>query len=222
MGRRRRPGPVSLSAVSTTSTGLITSCFPPAGISKIRPGSMLSPPISVSSWCCDARRSADPGVFRKGYETTQRLVPEGQAPGGEHAPDRQGRHRGEGGCRAVAGLEPAVRDPLIQMMDVMEADIAGEPLQQRRQLQIGTAAERRRDRLPLVLACPERGLESVLDRKEPDLEIAGEPLQQRRQLQIGTAAERRRDRLPLVLACPERGLESVLDRKEPDPGSGGQ
>jgi hypothetical protein len=68
----------------------------------------------------------------------------------------------------MARFEPVVRDAGIEVVDVVEADVAGEPLQQARQLEVGAALERRRNRMPGRLPGPERILEPMLDREQPD------------------------------------------------------
>ncbi len=74
----------------------------------------------------------------------------------------------------MAGLEPVVRHPRVEMMDVVKADVAGEPLQQPRQAEIRTAPQRRRHRRPRVVARPERSLEAMLQREQPHADDRGD------------------------------------------------
>jgi hypothetical protein len=55
----------------------------------------------------------------------------------------------------------------VQVVDVVEADISGEPLQDARHAEIGRAAQRRRHEGPLRLPQPDRRLEAVLHREDP-------------------------------------------------------
>jgi hypothetical protein len=54
------------------------------------------------------------------------------------------------------------------MINVMEADIPGHPLQGLRQFQIGRAVQRRRVKIPFRRAQPMGIVETVPHRKQPD------------------------------------------------------
>src|SRR5690348_11108009 len=56
------------------------------------------------------------------------------------------------------------------MVDMMQADITGEPLQHFRQFIVRTALQRCPDRVPLLMTCPIDSLILVLDIEQPDAE----------------------------------------------------
>lgn len=67
----------------------------------------------------------------------------------------------------MACLQTIIGDAGQQMMNMMKADIAREPLQDRWQFEIGTSLKRGAKRGPVWLAHPFGGFKSVLDGKEP-------------------------------------------------------
>src|SRR5689334_11710040 len=77
-------------------------------------------------------------------------------------------------------LELVIRDPWAQVVDVMETDIACEPLQQLGKLVERAAVHAGVEELPLRMALPVGGVEIVLHVKEPDSRAAGD--QQNRDL----------------------------------------
>src|ERR1043165_5094981 len=74
---------------------------------------------------------------------------------------------------AMAFLEVIVRNRRAQVMDVMKADVAGEPLQDFRQFVEGASLERSRAVIPIGAAVPMKVFEWVLDVKEPHARRAG-------------------------------------------------
>ena len=65
------------------------------------------------------------------------LIPKGQPPAAQAL--AQGDHLGDflqfRGC-VETGLKPVIGNPAAQMMDVMQSDVSGKPLKQRRKLEI--------------------------------------------------------------------------------------
>ena len=68
----------------------------------------------------------------------------------------------------VAGLEIVVRDARTEVMDVVEADISGEPLEDFGKLVKGASFESSAREVPVVFAFPINAFELVLDVEEPD------------------------------------------------------
>ena len=74
----------------------------------------------------------------------------------------------------VRALQVVVGDARAEVVDVVEADVAGAELQHPRQLQVGAAAQRRLGVAPVLAALPVGVLELVLDVEQPDPGRAGE------------------------------------------------
>jgi len=73
------------------------------------------------------------------------------------------------GSRSHRGpLEVVVGDPRVEVVNVMQADVAGEELQHRRQLQVRAAAQRRVGVVPAVGVLPVGVLELMLNVEQPD------------------------------------------------------
>ena len=68
----------------------------------------------------------------------------------------------------MAALQVVVGNARAQVVDVVEADVAREPLQDFGQLVVGAAPQRRRREIPLIAAFPMHLLELVLHIKHPD------------------------------------------------------
>ena len=101
-------------------------------------------------------------------------------------PDRAGavpcgQHRDlpEDRILVVRALQVVVRDLGAQVVDVVEADVAGEELEGLRQLQVGAPAQRRVRVAPALAALPVDVLELVLDIEEPDACGPGEDRRRR-------------------------------------------
>src|SRR5207248_6147927 len=56
------------------------------------------------------------------------IVPQRVTKGGDRGPQRQYRRGLQTANRLVTRFEPIIRNPRIQMVDVMETDISGKPL----------------------------------------------------------------------------------------------
>ena len=77
-------------------------------------------------------RARDSGAFLSGLErhhTSPALIPQHEAPLPKPAPKRHDRRRLQHEVRVMTLLQPIVGDPGIQMVNVVKANIAGEPLQ---------------------------------------------------------------------------------------------
>ena len=70
--------------------------------------------------------------------------------------------------RFEALAKPVIRNPGRHVMQVVVADVAAEPVQDRRQIVVGTALDRRTLDAPVIAAGPVGVLELVLHVKEPD------------------------------------------------------
>src|SRR5215208_3633918 len=96
------------------------------------------------------------------------LVPEVKRQATQAGPQSDGLDLLEQPLALVALLQVVVGNPRAQMMDVMEADIAREPLQQAGQLVEGAAAQSRSRVVPVLAALPVRIFELVLHVEQPD------------------------------------------------------
>ena len=67
-------------------------------------------------------------------------VPEGQARGAEALAQRECRHLLQEVVLLVAGLQAVVGDDRTEVVDVVVADVAAEPAEEPRQLEIGATA----------------------------------------------------------------------------------
>jgi len=74
----------------------------------------------------------------------------------------------------VALLEMIVGDAGPDMMDVMKADVARSPLEQLRQLIIGSSLHGNPPRIPVVVPCPIYPFELVLVVEQPYAESCGQ------------------------------------------------
>ena len=79
----------------------------------------------------------------------------------------------EGFCM-VTFFQTVVGNTGAEVVDVVETDISGEPLEDFRQLVIRTAFERGGGKVPVVMTCPINILELVLDIKHPDSRSGGD------------------------------------------------
>ena len=78
------------------------------------------------------------------------------------------------GCSSWARWQVVVRDLRVEVVHVVEPDVAAEELQHLRQCEVRTAVQCCVVEAPLVGALPVRGLELVLHVEEPDADTAGE------------------------------------------------
>ena len=75
------------------------------------------------------------------HELAHVLIPELELDGTKTASDGDRRDAGEDGVGVVGALQVVVRDPRVEVMDMVQTDVAGEELQHSRELQIGAAPQ---------------------------------------------------------------------------------
>ena len=71
-------------------------------------------------------------------------------------------------------MQVVARDARLDVVDVVQADAAGEPLQHLRQLVVGTSLQRRSHRVPRLVMCPVHVLVLVLHVEQPHANRTGE------------------------------------------------
>src|SRR6185437_3633993 len=98
--------------------------------------------------------------------------------------------------RAVAVLQVVVRNPRFQMMDVMKADVPGEPLQDLGQLEVAAALEGYKPVVPFLATLPVRLVELVLNVKQPHTGAASHRQNGELEQQVRTQADRQRQGRP--------------------------
>src|SRR5690348_17113609 len=91
---------------------------------------------------------------REGNQLPRALVPEHQAHAAETLPEREGGDLCQLGVLIEDPLQAVVGDPRVQMVDVVQADVAGCPLQNLGELVVGAALERRGFVGPAVVVLP--------------------------------------------------------------------
>ena len=96
------------------------------------------------------------------------LVPQVQPQRFQAAPKRDRRHILELRVLFHTLLQRIVRDARAQVVDVVEPNVASEPLQHLRQLEVRAAADRSGRVIPLLVALPVGALELVLNIEHPD------------------------------------------------------
>src|SRR5262245_2614197 len=104
----------------------------------------------------------------KAHELPLLLAPEVETKRFEARPERDRGHLLKPGVLVVALLQRVVRDARAEMVNMVQPDIAGEPLQHFRQLEVGAAAQRGGGIIPVAMALPVSTLELVLDVEHPD------------------------------------------------------
>ena len=111
----------------------------------------------------------------EGDQPSRLLVPQLQ-PRRAHAVPQRDRGDGlEDGVLVVRALEVVVGDPRVEVVHVVQADVAGEELQRLRELEVGAAAQRRVGERPGLGVLPVGVLELVLDVEEEDARRAAQP-----------------------------------------------
>ena len=130
------------------------------------------PAMPEARWATRARLGEHPLRMEVGlgecHELACLLIPELELDGTNTVSDRHRRDAGEDGVGVVGALQVVVRDPGVEVMDMMQTDVAGEELQQLRELQIRAATQRGLGIAPLTLALPVGVLKLVLDVEQPD------------------------------------------------------
>src|SRR5436190_7366000 len=106
-------------------------------------------------------------------ETPLVFIPQAEGERLEAGEEFDGRHHLKKRMRTMAAFEVVVWDAGTQMMDVMEADVAREPLENFRKLVEGTALQCRCRVIPVFTAFPINAFELMLHIKEPYAQAAG-------------------------------------------------
>src|SRR4029079_6651851 len=101
-------------------------------------------------------------------ELLARRVPELEPGAAQRLPEGKDRDLREDLVLIVGALQVVVGDAGAQVVDVVEADVAGEELEGLRKLQVAAAAERRLRVVPGAAVLPVDVLELVLDEEQPD------------------------------------------------------
>lgn len=101
------------------------------------------------------------------------FVEETEAEGAQARPESNRFHLLEEGAGFVATLEIVVRYARAEVMDVVEADVAGEPLQNFRQFVERASFEGGFREIPVLGAFPVDVFELMLDVEKPDACAAG-------------------------------------------------
>ena len=123
----------------------------------------LAPPA------CQAMRLAE------AHQALGVLVPERQAEALQAVPQRQAVGRTQLRMVAQHRAEPVARDARREMVDVMDADVGGEPAQHRRQVEMRAALHRTGLEAPARVPLPVGVLVLVLDVEQPDADRRGQP-----------------------------------------------
>ena len=142
----------------------------------------------------DRAASVGDASLREGDQALAVLVPELQSHGAQAVPQGEGRHIAEDHVLVVGTLEVVVGNAGTEVVNVMEADVAGEELKDLGQLQVGAPAERRVGVGPAVGALPVGVLELMLHVEEPHAGRTGEP-EDRRPARAGSHATRSASRV---------------------------
>src|SRR5215207_4704669 len=88
---------------------------------------------TTTGWCSNGAESHQPPRL---------LVPQLQARRAEAVPQRERRDGVEGGVLVVRALKVVVGDARVEVVHVVQPDVAGEELQRLRELEVGAAAQR--------------------------------------------------------------------------------
>ena len=129
------------------------------------------------------RRAVLSFEFAEADELFLLLIPESEKGGLQTGKERDRIDILKFGIFVVTFLKMIVRNQRFQVMNVMIADVAGEPLQDFRQAVKGTALHGRQQVAPFVIGFPIGVLELVLNVKYPDARASGKPHHGRRNLQ---------------------------------------
>ena len=102
------------------------------------------------------------------------LVPKAEGEGFEAGPKGDSFYALEKGMGFVATLEVVIGDAGAQVVNVVETDVAGEPLKYFGQFVERTSLEGGSGEIPLFVAFPINSLELVLDVEEPNASGTGD------------------------------------------------
>ena len=95
------------------------------------------------------------------------FIPETEREGFKAGKQRYGFNRLKQRLRFVAFLEMIIRNARAEMVNVMKANVAGEPLQQFGKFVKRAAIQRGRGVIPILAAFPVNSLELMLNIKQP-------------------------------------------------------
>ena len=104
----------------------------------------------------------------KAHKLALFFIPQVQPQRLKARPERDGGHIHELGVLLHTALERVVRDARAEVMNMVKADIAGEPLEHLGQLEIRAAAQRGGGVVPFFVLGPVGAFELVLDVEHPD------------------------------------------------------
>ena len=96
------------------------------------------------------------------------FIPETEGEGLQAGEQRDGFDGLEQWLRLMAFFEVIIGNSRAEMMDVVKADVAREPLQYLRQFVERTALQRRSRVVPFIAAFPVHSLELMLDIEQPE------------------------------------------------------
>lgn len=101
------------------------------------------------------------------------FIPELEIDAAEAGGNRERRDFEEVAILVEAGLEAIVGDAAVEMMDVVQADIAGEPLENFGQAIVAAALETGMDAVPFFMTLPVVRVKLMLNIKHPDADCRG-------------------------------------------------
>src|SRR5205823_5214055 len=100
------------------------------------------------------RSATHPSCLGEGHEPTAAFVPQLEPHRPEPVPQRKRWHPVEDRILLVGALQVVVGDACVEVVHVMEADVAGEELKHPRQAQVGAATQRRFPVTPVLGTLP--------------------------------------------------------------------
>ena len=111
--------------------------------------------------------------FGEGSHPLTLLIPELHLGALQTVANSKGHRLLEGRFRRVAACQVVIGNTAIKVMDMMKADVAGEPLQDTRQTIVRTAFHRRTTKFPLLVRLPIGVFKLMLDEKQPAPNCSG-------------------------------------------------
>src|SRR5688500_11417006 len=145
--------------------------------------------------CCQLRSGVatllcrEPAKMSVPNELPALLVPEAKPERSQAGYQRDGRDLLKQPVALVTSLQVVVGNARAQVVDVMKADVARQPLQHLRQLVVGAAAQCGRRVVPVVAAFPINAIELMLHVEQPESDAAGDRHRDRLHEQIGHDTE---------------------------------
>ena len=108
--------------------------------------------------------------FAEGDHATVDLVPKSKLDGLEAVEEPEFRGILEEGVRMVAALQVVIGNTWVEVVDVVVADVSGEPLKDSRKVVVAASSHGGGRVVPVVTGGPVRVLELVLDVEQPETE----------------------------------------------------